>query len=252
MVVPNCWWSFIFRRVSRCYKPTQKWQSLSEALIDYYLWTLQSRWTFSCCSKWTIWACDTSLGYWCNLTKVMDLETWKDATICKLPKRKDDTYDCGSYRSFALLSMAGNVLVHIINRRLGKLDERLLPDAKSIRVQERLIQSLSSNSCTNGHLSNIAWATPKTDFIDLGKKTTVCLNLPFKLFHEGWTYCKISKFSVHISRWYDSPPRLPFWEILIAITLGRCALALELTRGTVSVVGRYRAKQSVGTLSKKL
>ena len=57
-------------------------------------------------------------------------QDWKDASICKLYKGKGDSSDCGSYRGIALLSAAGKILAHIINRRLGELAERILPESQ--------------------------------------------------------------------------------------------------------------------------
>lgn len=57
-------------------------------------------------------------------------QNWKDATIIKLYKGKGDLSDCSSFRGIALLSVAGKILAHIINKRLCTLAESFLPDTQ--------------------------------------------------------------------------------------------------------------------------
>lgn len=57
-------------------------------------------------------------------------QDWKDASICKLYKGKGNVSDCSSYRGISLLSTAGKVLAHIINKRLSLLAETLLPETQ--------------------------------------------------------------------------------------------------------------------------
>lgn len=57
-------------------------------------------------------------------------QDWKDAAISKLFKGKGDLSDCGAYRGIALLSAAGKILAHIINKRLNDIAERFLPESQ--------------------------------------------------------------------------------------------------------------------------
>lgn len=66
--------------------------------------------------------------------KVWESETvpqdWKDASICKLYKGKGQFSDCSSYRGISLLSTAGKILAHILNTRLSRLAEQVLPESQ--------------------------------------------------------------------------------------------------------------------------
>ncbi|KAJ2940675.1 hypothetical protein O0L34_g14785 [Tuta absoluta] len=57
-------------------------------------------------------------------------QDWRDASICKLYKGKGDIADCSSYRGISLLSTAGKILAHIINTRLSRHAESILPETQ--------------------------------------------------------------------------------------------------------------------------
>lgn len=68
------------------------------------------------------------------ILKVWETETvpqlWKDASICKLYKGKGNLSLCDSYRGISLLNVAGKILSHIINKRLGRIAEQILPESQ--------------------------------------------------------------------------------------------------------------------------
>jgi len=55
---------------------------------------------------------------------------YKDAIIVMLYKRKGEKKDCGNFRGISLLSIAGKILAKIMQKRLQKLAEEVLPESQ--------------------------------------------------------------------------------------------------------------------------
>ena len=57
-------------------------------------------------------------------------EDFKNGIITTIYKKKDDRSDCGNYRGITLLSIAGKILVRVLNTRLTPLAENILPETQ--------------------------------------------------------------------------------------------------------------------------
>ena len=57
-------------------------------------------------------------------------DDFKDGIITTIYKKKGDRSECGNYRGITLLSIAGKILMKVLNTRIGPLAEGILPETQ--------------------------------------------------------------------------------------------------------------------------
>ena len=79
------------------------------------------------------------------------LQDWKRSVFISIPK-KDNAKECSNYRTIALISHAGKVMLKILQARLQQYVNRELPDVQA---------GFRKGRGTRGQIANICWIMEK-------------------------------------------------------------------------------------------
>ena len=114
-------------------------------------------------------------------------QDWKRSVFIPIPK-KEDAKECSHYRTTALISYAGKVMLKIFQVRLQKYMNRELPDVQA---------GFRKGRGARDQIANTHWLIEKARefqkniyfcFVDYAKALTVCITTNCGKFIKRWEY----------------------------------------------------------------
>ena len=145
------------------------------------------------------------------------LQNWKRSVFIPIPK-KGNAKECSDYRTIALISHAGKVMLKILQARLQQYVNHELPD-----VQD----SFRKGRGTRDQIANICWIIKTAR--EFQKKTSVSALLTMPKPVTVWITINCGKFW---KRWEYQTTLSAFWEICMQVRKQQLELDMEQQTGS--------------------